>query len=75
MHDNLGMQLEAINNAMRHLQADQRGKGLDGADGHARLMERMHNFADAMPAVRTFSLLDADGRVLASSAADLSGAT
>ena len=72
MHDNLGMQLEAINNAMRHLQADQR-KGLDGADGHARLMERMHNFADAMPAVRTFSLLDADGRVLASSAADLVG--
>ena len=47
--------------------------GLDGADGHARLMERMHNFADAMPAVRTFSLLDADGRVLASSAADLVG--
>ena len=39
----------------------------------ARLMERMHNFADAMPAVRTFSLLDADGRVLASSAADLVG--
>jgi len=72
MHDNLGMQLEAINNAMRHLQADQR-KGLDGADGHARLMERMQNFADAMPAVRTFSLLDADGRVLASSAADLVG--
>ena len=24
MYDNLGMQLEAINNAMRHLQADQR---------------------------------------------------
>ena len=72
LQDNLGEQLAAINNALSILSADVRG-GMGAADGHARLMERMRNFADAMPAVRTFNLLDGQGRVLASSAADVLG--
>ncbi|MBS0506717.1 MAG: diguanylate cyclase [Proteobacteria bacterium] len=72
LHDNLGEQLEAINNALSILLADVR-RGSHAPDGQQGLMERMRNFADAMPAVRTFSLLDAQGRVLASSAADVVG--
>ncbi|HQQ69697.1 MAG TPA: diguanylate cyclase, partial [Alicycliphilus sp.] len=72
LHDNVGVQLEAINTVMNRLRADLRAD-LGAVDGHAHLRERMRNFADAMPAVRTISLLDAHGRVLASSGADLVG--
>lgn len=72
LHDNLGEQLEAVNNTLTILRADLRS-GPDAPAGQRRLMERMRNFADAVPAVRSFSLLDAQGRVLASSAADVAG--
>ena len=72
LHDNVQVQLEAINSVLSGLQTELRG-GLGTAGGRARVAERMRNFADAMPAVRNFLQLDADGRVLASSTPGLLG--
>ena len=72
LHDNLVPQLQAIHHALAGLRADLEQGGCR-ADGRARLEERLRTFADAIPAVRDFSLLDAHGRVLASSNAALAG--
>ncbi|MBS0609405.1 MAG: diguanylate cyclase [Proteobacteria bacterium] len=72
LHDNLGQQLDAINHALNSLLTDlQRAGGPAG--GGRRLGERLRNFADAMPAVQRLNLLDAEGRVLASSRPEIVG--
>lgn len=70
LHDNLGEQLEAVNNALNHLLAEAL-RSAGSAAGRQRLEERMRNFTDAMPAVRDFALLDAQGRVLVASSEEL----
>ncbi|MBS0465630.1 MAG: diguanylate cyclase [Proteobacteria bacterium] len=72
LHDNLGEQLEAINNALGNLVAEVQ-KGASSLDERQRLTTRMRNFADAMPTVRNFMLLDQRGRVLAATAEDILG--
>ena len=71
LHDNLAPQLEAINRALASLLA-QRQRAAGEAD-HERLAERLHSFTEAMPAVRGFNLLDAQGRVLNSNFPELVG--
>ncbi|MBS0292224.1 MAG: diguanylate cyclase [Proteobacteria bacterium] len=72
LHDNLGQQLDAINHALSSLLADMESAGGRTGEGE-RLSERLRTFADAMPAVRTFNLLDAKGRVLASNFPEIVG--
>ncbi|WP_404301015.1 diguanylate cyclase domain-containing protein [Alicycliphilus denitrificans] len=69
LHDNLARQLNAINHALASLTAYvQQGNG-----GHERLQNRLQAFSEAMVGVRTLSVLDARGRVTASSRAELVG--
>lgn len=66
IHDNLGRQLTVVNRALASLGEDQpqscsRGEGLE------RLNERLRAFSEAMIGVRTLTVLDAQGTVIASS--------
>lgn len=76
LHDNLAPQLDAINHVLASLLADAQaahGPAGGGERLNERLDGRLRNFTDAMPAVRSFNLIDAQGRVLASSAPGLVG--
>ncbi|MDP1526185.1 MAG: response regulator [Rhodocyclaceae bacterium] len=70
VHDNLSRQLGAINRALLSVR-----EGLPQwageADGMARASGRLTAFVDAMPGVRTMTLIDAEGIVRAASRPDI----
>ncbi len=70
VHDNLARQLEAVNRALASIR-DDLPRWRAEAGGMTRASHRLRAFADAMPGVRTMSVLDADGRVVAASRAEL----
>src|SRR5574337_1105868 len=69
LHDNLARQLDAINHVLASLVAYVQRDSV----GHDRLQDRLQAFTEAMVGVRTLSVLDARGRVTASSRAQLEG--
>ncbi len=72
IHDNLIRLLDGINRALVSVRADlpdwQRG-----ASGPAQASQRLRAFSDALLGVRTMTVLDADGVVLAASRPELIG--
>lgn len=72
LHDNLVPQLVAINHVLASLQADAPRWREQGA-GMALLNQRLQLLFHALPGVRSLNLLDAQGRVQASSHDELLG--
>lgn len=72
LHDNLVPQLAAINHVLASLQADAPRWRAQGS-GMAELDQRLQLLFHALPGVRSLNLLDAQGRVQASSHDELLG--
>lgn len=72
VHDNLARQLDAVNRVLAGIR-DDLPRWRAETDGMTRASQRLRDFTDAMPGVRTMSILDADGRVVAASRAELLG--
>lgn len=72
IHDNLTRQLETINSTLLGLR-NEVPKWKAERGGAAQTSQRLKAFADAMPAVRTLLILDAQGDVLASNQDALMG--
>ena len=72
VHDNLTRQLDAIQRAQRNIRAEW-GDGAQGERLPALIGRRLQAFAEIMPAVRAMAVLDAQGRVLASSRSEQIG--
>ena len=70
--DNLGRQLDAVNNALASLQ-DDLAHARGGKAGGDLLDLRLRTMSSSMPGVRTMAVLDAGGRVVASNRAALLG--
>ena len=72
LHDNLVRQLVAINHALVNVREDI-PRWRDESSGFAGANHRLKALVEAMIGVRTMSILDAQGRVLASSRPELIG--
>lgn len=72
IHDNLGRQLDAVSRTLISNRNEfTRWKAL--ADGMERANQRLIAFSDAMPGVRTLSIHDANGIIIAASRPELIG--
>ena len=65
LDNNLGQQLAAIDHALQSLLLDL-PRWRSQPDSNLRVTEYLNAYADAMPMLRTFNLMDEQGRVLAS---------
>ena len=72
IHDALEQQIDTINRTLVGIR-DELPYWRSESDGMAQAQGRLKAFADAMPAVRTLSILDAQGNVLASNQDTLLG--
>jgi diguanylate cyclase (GGDEF)-like protein/PAS domain S-box-containing protein len=72
VHDNLTRQLDGVNRALASVR-DDLPRWRAETEGMARASQRLRAFTDAMPGVRTMTILDADGRIIAASRPELLG--
>jgi len=72
IHDNLGRQLAAVNGALVNVR-DELPRWQRMGDGMAQANRLLYAFAEAMPGVRTMTILDAGGVVRAANRPDLVG--
>jgi len=70
IHDNLSRQLDAINRALLSVR-ESLPEWQRESDGMARAGRRLMAFADAMPGVRTMTVLDAEGAIRIASRPDI----
>ncbi|MGJ4749003.1 hypothetical protein ACQV5M_21755, partial [Leptospira sp. SA-E8] len=67
VNDNLGLQLEALNRALTSLREDFGAGAARDPRAVQDAMSRLRDYAAILPGVRTLSLVDAQGRIWASS--------
>ena len=72
VHDNVARQLKAIHAVLGRL-AEEPVPGLHDAAARARVNARLHAFGEALAGVRTLSVLDAEGTLVASDRQELIG--
>lgn len=73
VNDNLGLQLEALNRALTSLREDFGATAVRDLSAAHDVMPRLRDYAAILPGVRTLSLVDAQGKIWASSRPEIIG--